>query len=215
MLYCCSFENCGYETSNSGHLKTHIKIVHDKTKDFKCETCEFKTSTNGNLKKHIKMVHDKIKDFKCDRCEYETAHSGHLNRHKITCTGNQKISAGELKIKNALNSMKINYIFDSTFEQLTRECKQNLRFDFYIAEFKTVIEFNGQHHYEPVRFGGMSLEEAKSKFEKQIRNDNIKKEFCERNGYNLLIIKFNEFLNVDTILFNYFTEKGWNSDERR
>jgi hypothetical protein len=61
----------------------------------------------------------------------------------------------------------------------------------------------------------MSLEEAKSKFEKQIRNDNIKKEFCEQNGYNLLIIKFNEFLNIDTILFEYFTVKGWNSDERR
>ena len=186
MLYCCSFENC-----------------------------DFSSERKGNIKAHIKRVHDKIKDFKCDKCQYETSTSMNLNRHKLICTGNQKISSGELKIKNALNSMKINYVFDSTFEQLTRECKQNLRFDFYIAEFKTVIEFNGQHHYEPVRFGGMSLEEAKSKFEKQIRNDNIKKEFCERNGYNLLIIKFNEFLNVDTILFEYFTVKGWDSDERR
>ena len=96
-----------------------------------------------------------------------------------------------------------------------RECKQNLRFDFYIAEFKIFIEFNGRQHYEPVRFGGISLENAKSNSEKQIRNDSIKKEFCERNGYNLLIIKFNDFLNIDTILFEYFTVKGWNSDERR
>jgi hypothetical protein len=215
MLYCCSFENCGFASEYKCSLKTHIKRVHDKTKDFKCDTCEYETSTNGDLKKHIKIVHDKIKDFKCDKCKYETSTNGDLKKHKTTCTGEQKISSGELKIKNALNSMKINYVFDSTFEQLTRECKQNLRFDFYIAEFKTVIEFNGRQHYEPVRFGGISAEEAKSNFEKQIRNDNIKKEFCERNGYNLLIIKFNEFLNVDTILFEYFTVKGWNSDERR
>jgi len=185
-MYCCSFENCDFSSEYKGNLKTHIKMVHNKTKD-----------------------------FKCNNCEYETADSGNLNRHKTTCTGNQKISAGELKIKNALNSMKINYVFDSTFEQLTRECKQNLRFDFYVSEFKIFIEFNGKQHYEPVRFGGISAEDAKSNFEKQIRNDNIKKEFCERNGYNLLIIKFNEFLNVDTILFEYFSVKGWNSDERR
>jgi hypothetical protein len=215
MLYCCSFENCGFASEHKCSLKRHIKMIHDKIKDFKCNNCEYITSTNGNLKKHIKMVHDKIQDFKCDRCEFKTSDSGNLKKHKLICTGNQKISSGELKIKNALNSMKINYVFDSTFAQLSRECKQNLRFDFYVSEFKTVIKFNGQHHYEPVRFGGMSLEEAKSKFEKQIRNDNIKKEFCEQNGYNLLIIKFNEFLNIDTILFEYFTEKGWNSDERR
>ena len=215
MLHRCSFENCGYETSNSGHLKRHIKMIHDKIKDFKCDRCEYETSDSGNLKRHIKMVHDKTKDLKCDKCEYKTSTSGDLKKHKTTCTGNQKISSGELKIKNALNSMKINYVFDTAFEPLTRECKQNLRFDFYVSEFKTFIEFNGKQHYEPVRFGGISAEDAKSNFEKQIRNDNIKKEFCERNGYNLLIIKFNEFLNVDTILFNYFTEKGWNSDERR
>ena len=215
MLYCCSFENCGFASEHKCSLKRHIKMIHDKIKDFKCNNCEFKTSRSDQLKTHIKMIHDKIKDFKCDRCEFKTSTNGDLKKHKSTCTGNQKISAGELKIKNALNSMKINYVFDSTFEQLTRECKQNLRFDFYIAEFKTFIEFNGRQHYEPVRFGGISAEDAKNNFEKQIRNDNIKKEFCERNGYNLLIIKFNEFLNVDTILFEYFSEKGWNSDELR
>ncbi len=188
MMFNCSFENCGFSSEYKTSLNRHIKTIHDKIKDFKCNNCEFKTSRKDDLKTHIKIVHDKIKDFKCNNCEYETSTSGHLNRHKTTCTGEQKISSGELKIKNALNSMKINYVFDSTFEQLTRECKQNLRFDFYVAEFKTFIEFNGRQHYEPVRFGGMSLEEAKSNFEKQIRNDNIKKEFCERNGYNLLII---------------------------
>jgi hypothetical protein len=215
MLYCCSFENCGFASEHKCSLKRHIKQVHDKTKDFKCDSCEYQASRNEDLKKHIKMVHDKIKDFKCNNCRYETSTSGSLNRHKTTCTGEQKISSGELKIKNALNSMKINYVFDATFEPLTRECKQNLRFDFYVSEFKTFIEFNGRQHYEPVRFGGISVEDAKSNFEKQIRNDIIKKEFCERNGYNLLIIKFNEFLNIDTILFEYFSVKGWNSDERR
>jgi hypothetical protein len=135
-MFNCSFENCGYASEQKGNLKRHIKIVHDKIKDFKCDKCVYETSESGNLKKHIKMVHDKIKDFKCDKCEYITSTNGHLNRHKLSCAGEQKISAGELKIKHALNSMKINYIFDATFEQLTRECKQNLRFDFILPSLK-------------------------------------------------------------------------------
>ena len=37
---------------------------------FTCDTCNKAFSTKKNLKRHIKMVHDKIKDFKCDKCDY-------------------------------------------------------------------------------------------------------------------------------------------------
>ena len=40
-----------------GGLKTHIKIVHEKIKDFKCGECSFETSSKVTLKNHVKREH--------------------------------------------------------------------------------------------------------------------------------------------------------------
>ena len=107
--------------------------------------------------------------------------------------------------------MLINFIHDQAFEPLTLETKQNLRFDFYIPEFKTFIEFDGKQHYEPVNFGG-GVEQSIVAFQRQQLHDNIKNEFCGRNGYDMLRIKYNDYLNIERILYDYFMTKGWNAD---
>jgi hypothetical protein len=56
-------QKCDYVCSTNGSLKMHIKMVHDKIKDVKCDKCDYVCSTNGSLKMHIKVVHDKIRDF--------------------------------------------------------------------------------------------------------------------------------------------------------
>lgn len=39
--------------------------------------------------------------------------------------------------------------------------EQNLvRFDFFLSEKRLSIEYDGQHHFMPVKFGGMSDEKA-------------------------------------------------------
>ena len=195
-------------------LTTHIKMVHEKMHDFKCDTCDYITSTRGNLTKHIKQVHLRIQDKKCDTCEFKCSAVDTLTRHILTCTGKDNCSAGEFKIKFHLDLMLIKYIHDKTFEALTLECKQNLRFDFYVPEFKCVIEFDGQQHFRPVNFGGMPDEKAQQAFERTVQHDNIKNEFCARNGYDLLRIKYTDYLNVERILYDYFMTKGWNADAR-
>ena len=72
---------CDYKCSISSHLKQHVKLIHDKIKDFKCDKCDFSCSAKGTLKKHVKNVHDKIKDFKCDKCDFECSDKGNLKRH--------------------------------------------------------------------------------------------------------------------------------------
>ena len=57
-----------YATNSS--LKMHVKMVHDKIKDVKCDLCEYVCSTNGSLKSHVKRIHHKIKDIKCDKCDF-------------------------------------------------------------------------------------------------------------------------------------------------
>ena len=61
--------------SLNSHLKQHIKQVHDKIKDFKCQECEFKFSTKGkeeaedNLKKIQET--DNIKNEFCEKYGYK------------------------------------------------------------------------------------------------------------------------------------------------
>ena len=212
MSFTCSI--CVKNFCTKGTLKTHIKMVHEKMHDFKCDTCDYITSTRGNLTKHIKQIHLRIQDKKCDTCEFKCSAVDTLTRHKLTCGVSTRISSGEKKIIEILNVMNIVHVYDKTFEQLTLECKQNLRFDFYVPEFKCVIEFDGQQHFRPVNFGGMPDEKAQQAFERTVQHDNIKNEFCARNGYDMLRIKYNDYLNVERILYDYFMTKGWNADAR-
>ena len=114
MTFTCSI--CAKDFTTKGSLKTHVKMIHDKIHDFKCNTCDYMSSTKGNLSKHIKQVHDRIQDIKCDTCVYTCSSVDTLSTHKLTCTGKDKCSAGEFKMKFHLNLMLIKYIHDKTFE---------------------------------------------------------------------------------------------------
>lgn len=49
-----------------------------------------------------------------------------------------------------------------------------LEIDIYIPSHKIAIEYDGQQHFLPVRFGGMSCEQAQDNFAKQKLRDDIK-----------------------------------------
>ena len=79
------------------------------------------------------------------------------------------------------------------------DCKniKPLPFDFYLPDYNTCIEFNGKQHYEPIKyFGGRVV------YDKLIKRDKIKMEYCNKNNIPLLIIKYN-----DNILKRLFTLK--------
>lgn len=73
--------------------------------------------------------------------------------------------------------------------------KRKLFFDFYISEYNTVIEVNGEQHYEPVTFGGVDKKTALLNFKKQQKRDKIKEEYCQKYKINLLIISYEEIKN--------------------
>jgi uncharacterized Zn-finger protein len=65
-----------------GILKRHIKIVHDKIKEVKCEFCSQLFSLPTTLKMHIKSVHEKIRDLACPECDFKCSQiGGGLNKH--------------------------------------------------------------------------------------------------------------------------------------
>ena len=66
------------------------------------------------------------------------------------------------------------------------------KFDWVILDLMVVIEVMGQQHYYPVRFGGISHEEAKVKFQQQIRRDTAKKEAAQKAGFIYVEFKYDE-----------------------
>jgi hypothetical protein len=200
-------DQCDYKCSTSGRLKVHNKIVHLKIKDFECDQCDYKCSTADNLKVHKKMVHLKIKDFECDQCDYKCSTAGDLNAHKKICTGSLNISAGEFAVRNVLDSMDIEF---ETEVSILRNPNTNgwLRMDFKIEfEDKVLyIEYDGKQHFEPVCFGGISMEKAITNLEESKFKDSLKTEWCVDNDFPLLRIPYNKFGVIDQLVCNFMIE---------
>ena len=202
--------DCDYKCSTRSYLNAHIKMVHDKIKDFECPDCDYKCSNNGNLQKHIKMVHNKIKDFVCPDCEYKCSTNGNLQKHIVRCTGEMNCSSGEYRVMQVLENMRIEYQYNTTHEVKSTKL---LQWDFMIdyKNTKIFIEYNGEQHYKPVNFGGISMERATENFRKQQIHDQIKTDYCTENDYPLLWINHKD--NVEDSVRKFIVDNtNWDGD---
>lgn len=97
-------------------------------------------------------------------------------------------SRGEKKIYNWLIKFNFDFIYQIKFEDC--KFKRCLPFDFgvYFKDKLFLIEYQGQHHYEPVNFGGSS--QSFEIFERTKQNDEIKRNFCKTNNYELLEVRY-------------------------
>lgn len=107
------------------------------------------------------------------------------------------LSKGERKIEKYLRLNNIKYEIQKRFKDLS-----GLSYDFYLINFNTLIEFQGQQHYMPVKhFGG------EEKFRYQQENDKKKKQYAKDYGYTLLEIKYTDINNIDVILSNFIAQR--------
>jgi hypothetical protein len=75
------------------------------------------------------------------------------------------------------------------------------KFDWVILDpFRAIIECHGLQHYKPVRFGGITEEEAASNYKQQVIRDKQKQEAAEKAGYKYIIIRYDEEPTADIIL---------------
>ncbi len=68
-------------------------------------------------------------------------------------------------------------------------------FDIYIPDKNLLIEYNGAQHYKYTPF----FHKTKKAFQKQKTRDRTKKRMAERNGYTLVVIKYDEPIIYDYI----------------
>lgn len=129
---------------------------------------------------------------------------GNMNRDNITgckyCFDNKKFkfSKGEKKIEAYLSENNIEYIEQMTFDGCRDKCL--LPFDFYLPDYNICIEYDGQHHFYPVTFNGVTRDKAMKNYKRTLKHDSMKNRYCIDNNIELIRIPYFEFNNIESIL---------------
>lgn len=103
---------------------------------------------------------------------------------------NRYNSKGNKAIKQWLQEQGIAYEVEKMFDWSGLK-----RYDFYIPNCHLLIEFNGEQHYHPISFFLKSRT-----FEEQQESDRLKEFWAKQNGYNFLVIKYDEVNKIPQIL---------------
>ncbi|MDD4779018.1 MAG: hypothetical protein PHT02_00245 [Tissierellia bacterium] len=116
----------------------------------------------------------------------------------IVCIGTR--STGEDCIEEYL--IKNNIIYQREHKFKNCKYKHLLSFDFVTknCEKYIAIEYQGEHHYKPIRYGGISEKLAIEKYETQISKDQIKRDYCKANNIKLIEIPYWDYNNIKLIL---------------
>lgn len=130
-----------------------------------------------------------------DPFEVRLEHLKGQSRHgKTISCGCTKESSGELKIRNILESIDVN--FQTQYRVKDKENKIMI-FDFVILDKNnqiiSCIEYNGEQHYNPIEFFG-----GEETFKKQQERDNRKIEYCKEHDIKLLWIPYWKYDEIDS-----------------
>lgn len=154
----------------------------------------------------------KIKIF-CNSCLVYFTQSPilHLNQRRIGCpTCKESMSSGERKVNEVLLTTGLKFLPQKSLDGCSHIAP--LKFDFVLYDKNDCVigcvEFNGAQHYGPVCFGGISEERAFENLEVVQLRDDIKKEYCQKNGIRLLCIHYKDYKNVKILLTQFIRSLG-------
>lgn len=105
--------------------------------------------------------------------------------------GIKGLSRGEQKIKDILEELNIMFITEYTFNDCLSYNGNKLRFDFYLPDYNTCIEYDGEQH-----FRGWRKSDSRNDLSKIQERDEIKNKYCENNNIFLIRIPYTDFKNI-------------------
>lgn len=106
-----------------------------------------------------------------------------------------KNSKGEKIILNYLTNKNINFVTQKQYDECISNKGYKLRFDFYLSDYNTCIEYDGKQHYHIINyFNGLDG------FNERKTNDSIKNSYCQENNITLIRIKYDD--DIISILDN-------------
>jgi very-short-patch-repair endonuclease len=162
----------------SNRLRNSKEIFIEKSKLIHGDTYDYSLVEYINNKTNVIIICEKHGNF-------EQVPSHHYNGSGCPIC---KESKGERTIRDFLIHHNIKFIHQYTFIDCVD--KARLPFDFYLPEHNICIEFDGIQHFKAkTLFGGeVGLVDRQKK-------DKIKTDYCNKNGINLLRIRYNENIN--------------------
>lgn len=177
------------------------QFASNHLKGYGCAKCSMQTRMNKFLEK-ANQIHNSRYDYSNssyvnNKVEIEIIcpkHGNFLQRPDNHLQGNGcpncSLSKGESKIIEILEIYKIKYTTQKVFENC--KAKYKLRFDIWLPEYNTCIEYDGEQHYKPIKFFG-----GKKSLKKNKQYDNIKNLFCINNNINLIRISYKQEQNIE------------------
>lgn len=137
---------------------------------------------------------------KCDCGKSTEVSVGNLMRgHTLSC-GCRHQSKWEMFIGDYLTLLNVTFYPQKRFKNCKNKKQSDmLPFDFYLPDYNVCIEYDGEHHFQPIDgWGGYD------KFLVTQENDQIKNEYCAAHNIALLRLPYtyskedikNEILNI-------------------
>lgn len=180
--------------------------------DVPCPSCESYYKT-WSIKRAQNLINKYSEDYRVIECNnandiyIEHIPCGHIFKrasHNIYQNGGAKCpkcinkeSIGSETITKWLDEKGFYYIKEYRFS----DCRniRPLPFDFYLPDHDICIEYDGEQHFRPVRHLG-----GKDHYDKTVKNDKIKNDYCRDNNIELIRISYYENKNISNILEEYF-----------
>lgn len=186
-------------------------ILDNLIRGHKCIDCSYE-ERGSNLKHDIEYVKECIESVNGNKLlnpeDYQDTHMRNLNilcscgnvfttsfsnytKHGVnTCFScSCKESVGEKRIHEFLELHNIAFEQEKRFEDC-RDVKP-LPFDFYLPEYNTIIEFDGNHHFEENGLGNHEITK---------QHDAMKNEYCDSHNIHLVRIPYWDGNRIEEIL---------------
>lgn len=102
------------------------------------------------------------------------------------------VSFGENEVAKYLKSSGIKFQKEKEFPGLVSKLGNPLRFDFYLPEHNSIIEYDGIHHFKKTDYSS-NLGKVKAR-------DEVKNRFCKKNGIPILRITRKDLSGIDKVI---------------
>lgn len=198
LLYECECIYCGAKK-----LKTSTEIKQNHQFCNNCRSIDISNNKYGHLTAIKRLGSDQYRhsiwECKCDCGNIVNVSYGHLVSGDTKSCGCTK-SFGEAKIRKILQENNIIFETQKTFETCKfPETNTLARFDFYLPEYNTIIEYDGSQHFYYTNSGW----NTKENFIAIKQRDNYKDQWCKKNNIKLIRIPY---IDYDKINIEYIKE---------
>lgn len=196
------------------------RVLDIRSGYFSCNTCNPKIWDKESIIFNLGKTHKDYEILSIDKTKWDyrvelKCEKGHIFKMSLKslingskcslCNGFK--SKGETKIYNYLLDSEYDFESEFTFDDLKHKIK--LRFDFavFIGDDIKLIEFDGEQHFRPIQFGGMSIEKSEELFKDNVKRDEIKNKYCADNNIDILRIPYYEYDNIEIRIEEFLKER--------